>query len=604
MHSASGAQAAPRGLEPSDELVLPRHRSMVTQYRDHPGGGRELRLFYGAREISFDEPELFAFGEMLGRTGRFRAADAAGLDPRAPWPRIRDLLEQLLDEGLLVRAGEAPSEDLPAGDRERPSPLPPATLDVPRSWDDCEAIIRELTGRPLELGHLELLIPIFRVAHMALDADGRQVGEANVFPPAMRLDTPTEWRTCTYPGARHQDERPMNLTALKTMRAYWSDMMAVLLEVRRAYLIRYPDARAGWTVGHLERLATAVLALPTLQLMRAERPVPNGALNPVLSSVFRVTDGLRMTMHQMLFVPFGEPTLSPDAPMTSAEVHAYAERNYTFHSERGVCAGPRIMVEEFLSVLIDGATPKGGLPSRLEPELERALGDIDAALDYGLLGLRAYAVIFSAWPAMTRAYEGLAAAMSGWSATGDPAAQPHLARFESHLARIRRAGFLSEESWRADRDAVYADMFARCGQGLRLADDTPLDVALAPRPAVEGDATETILRTLLAAGLATGPQGAPPQVLDRCVAEIMAFTLRIQAVLRQARQAQAAINRHLGRAPPTRTYDSRDLDLHNRLHSLKPDALPYLFDELAQLYGIEIVVTPHRIHVQPTAANG
>ena len=37
--------------------------------------------------------------------------------------------------------------------------------------------------------------------------------------------------------------------------------------------------------------------------------VENGHLHPVLSSMFRVTDGVRMAMHQMLFSPIYEPTL-------------------------------------------------------------------------------------------------------------------------------------------------------------------------------------------------------------------------------------------------------------------------------------------------------
>jgi hypothetical protein len=67
----------------------------------------------------------------------------------------------------------------------------------------------------LELAYLELVIPIFRVAHIAIDEDGRQVGEANFFPKPLRLDIPTEWRTCHYPGTRYQSQ-PMNVTALKS----------------------------------------------------------------------------------------------------------------------------------------------------------------------------------------------------------------------------------------------------------------------------------------------------------------------------------------------------------------------------------------------------
>ena len=82
---------------------------------------------------------------------------------------------------------------------------------MPRTWFECEAITRELTGHPLELGYLEAIVPIYRVAHIALDAEGRQVGEANVFPKPLRLDIPTEWRTCPHPGkpfsTRAADER-------------------------------------------------------------------------------------------------------------------------------------------------------------------------------------------------------------------------------------------------------------------------------------------------------------------------------------------------------------------------------------------------------------
>ena len=107
--------------------------------------------------------------------------------------------------------------------------------------------------------------------------------------------------------------RPMNVSALKSMREHWPVMMQLLARVRAAYLRRCPEAAAGFTVGQLERLATAVLALPSYLLMRTDIQLPEGAMHPALSSLFRVTDGLRMTLHQMLFVPIGEPTLLPDA---------------------------------------------------------------------------------------------------------------------------------------------------------------------------------------------------------------------------------------------------------------------------------------------------
>ena len=211
---------------------------------------------------------------------------------------------------------------------------------------------------------------------MYIDADNRQVGEANVFPPAMRLDRPTLWRTCTYSGTRYQPDLPMNVTALRIMRDQWRHMMVIIRRVSDAYRARFPEVdERGWTVGDIERMTVCVLALPTYLLMRVENRVENGKLHPALSSAFRLTDGLRMLMHHMLFVPFGEPTRSGTTPMTGFEAHQYAERNYSFHTEQGVCAGPPAMVDDFLAVILDRADPKGGWPDKIDPEVQAALDD-------------------------------------------------------------------------------------------------------------------------------------------------------------------------------------------------------------------------------------
>ncbi|MBK8086465.1 MAG: hypothetical protein IPK28_23080 [Devosia sp.] len=199
-----------------------------------------------------------------------------------------------------------------------------------RSWEDCADITHELAGRAIDPGHLELIVPMFRVAHIALDTDGRQVGEANVFPRPLRLDTPTEWMACPFPGTRYMADRPMNTSALKAMRNHWQQMMAALKLIRARFLERFPAAADRWTLAHVERLAALVLAVPTYQLVR--KGADAAPLHPALSSLFRVTDGLRMATHQMMFIPVGEPVLPPDSPITAEAIFDYAERNYSFHS--------------------------------------------------------------------------------------------------------------------------------------------------------------------------------------------------------------------------------------------------------------------------------
>lgn len=599
--SSAIAGAGRRFVDPDDELALPLHKRVVAQYAKNEQGATELRLYYGDKEISFDEPDLFGFGESLARQSRFIAREATQWGQGQVWDRVREMLEQLLDAGILYPADDVPDERVArsTADGARASPLPPAMATVARSWRECEAITQELTGRSLELGYLELVIPIFRVVHMCLDADGRQVGEANVFPKALRLDIPTRWRACIYAGTRHLDAKPMNVTALKAMRDHWGQMMAAILRIREAFLRRYPEARAGWTVGHLERLSTAILAVPTYQMMRMEGAVPNGALHPALSSLFRVTDGVRMTMHQMLFIPIGEPTTLPDAPVTAADILDYAERNYSFHSEHGVCAGPRAMMEEFLAVLLEGMPARNAESVVLDAAVDAALADVEAAIDYGLLGLRAYAAVFSIWPVMTRAYEQLWAAITAWQSSGAP---QRLDALVDHLRGImeslRDSTYLGTEQWRVDREQVYTDMYHQCGRGLQL-DETSdaLTRALAPRRDARLLAVSKQLRDILVRhfNIDATADGAPLRNLVDCMVDYIG---REQAILGVASEVQAQINLLLGRPSPQSAFKASQIDIHVLLQGRDVREVPNLGDELARIFGIDVVIERDRVEIR------
>ena len=588
-----------RHVDPEDRLRLPLHRRMVVQHATDEQGRPELRLFHGDKEISFDEPELFAFGEALGRQAQFVARDVLAWTDGQPWPRMQLLLEQLIEAGVLQFDEDEDSDGdgtTPGG--ARPSPLPPAEATQAHDWRDCEAITHALTGRALEPGYLELVVPIFRVAHMAVDGDGRQVGEANVFPKALRLDVPTNWRACIYPGTRYLDPKPMNVTALKGMRAHWDVILACLARVRAAYLRRYPDAHAGWTLGHVERLATVVLAVPSYALMRAGSVADAGRLHPALASLFRVTDGLRMTAHQMLFIPIGEPTLHPDAPVTSAAILDYAERNFSFHSQHGVCAGPRAMMDDFMSVIVDGRPVDLPAGTVLPDAVESALADMEPALDYGLIGLQAFAATFSLWPMMTRTYERLWTLMGDWQAASTHAAPAHWREtLQETMDGLSGASYLGAEQWRVDRERVYADMYARCGQGLREPlREAPLDELLAPRP----QAVSAAQRALLAQALAQR-HGAPAAIdaphVEAWVGTVADYLAQEQAILRVACAVQARINTLLGRTPPQRAFRAADIEIHVLLQGREGRRVPYLVDALQAWLGLQITVEADAVHI-------
>ena len=582
-------------LHAKDRLVFPKHKRVITEYSKDVSGNTELHLFYGEKEILFDEPELFAFGEELARQPHFVAEAATTWGDGYDWPYVRELLQNLIDESILQRVDDV--SELTIVNHSCPSPLSESLCTVPRTWADCEDIFLELTGHKLELGYLELVVPIYRVAHIAMDAEGRQIGEANVFPTQLRLDIPTEWRICQHSGSRYQDEHPMNVTALKSMRKHWHQTMAVLLKIRETYLQRFPKARQGWTVGDLQRLSTLVLSLPTYLLMRSEGRVESGHLHPVLSTMFRVTDGLRMITHNMLFTPINEPSLSPNAPMDCAEIYAFAERNNVFLSETGVCAGPKAMIDEFLSVLIDGKQAgnlEGGI---LDTEIESALAAIDSAFDYELLSLQAYFIVFMIWPKMCRTYENLFAIVDARSEENSETFIEFRECLKKRVGYLKTDTFLGTENQRIDREQLLSELYCHSSVGLG---SYPLGKTLPEILLLKKEAKQHVIAkkqlTKLLKKIFFGSSNRDRNSVHQMVDVLMDYFQQEQAILVTAIAIQKQINQLLGRSSPRKAFTASDFGLYYALQ--KPDQrLPNLVDDLKALLGLNIVVTEEAINI-------
>lgn len=579
-----------RAIDPGDTLVLPMARNVLMEHMEDEHGSPVLTLWYRQQEITLDDPRHFAFGENLASHARFRAADAAEWG-NIGWGEASALLNELIEAGVLRFATADEAAEARHDNKPKPSPLPPAPMANPRTWADAESLMQELTGTALDIAYLEAVVPVFRTGHLFLDRDGRQVGEANVFPATARIPVPTDWRGCPYAGNRYQPERPMNVTALRAMRQHWRPMMAMLLHIREAYLTRFPEARAGWTVGHVERLSTAVLALPSYMLLRCDAAVANGNLHPALSNLFRVTDGLRMVMHQMLFLPVMETMRAPDAPVSAAEVLAYADRNYSFHSDHGVCAGPRFMIEDFLGVILDGRVPHGGIDADLEPELEATVALIDPAIDYAMLGLQAFGTVFSLWPAMTRCYEQLHRLLEGQTgAAGEIAA-----RFADHFANLSTRSFLANEEWRQHREAVYDDMVAACAVAVSgQSSDQPLSAMLKPETAAA-----SLPRPPAALTAAVSARIEDAAIAEQLAAEIMHFLSVGQRVVALAEQVQAQTGQLLHRPEASHRLTLTQLNLHNVLMGEDLRSLPFLPHEIGNLFGLDIHVDARTIEIKP-----
>jgi hypothetical protein len=378
-------------LQPNDLLFIPKRRRFTRALLADAEGREELHIFYGEKEIIFDEPDLLSFGQKLLDVDRFKAEEAVTWSDAAPyaWERVRELLETLMAEQIVERydhaAAAAPPRTFPATlGRAKPGQQP-ETYSAHEAGR-CPMTTQKMLGRAVDLGNLEVVLPVQRVAHPAVDMDGRQVGENNVVDPLF-LDLPTERRLCNYAGSRFHNQAPMNYTALRGMTKRWPELLSLTEQFRDAFFARMPRIGPAMLAGEVHLLAVTSLASLGYVMVRGIDPVPNGQLDAGLAAMFRLIDGVRICTTQMVRDTAGDH--SCERVVSAKIIHDYAEQNQLFNDTWGVCAGPGVLIDEYLGVLVDG----NPAPIKAEPSLAARLGDLAAALDYGLHGLRVEAMV-------------------------------------------------------------------------------------------------------------------------------------------------------------------------------------------------------------------
>src|SRR6185295_5756461 len=270
-------------LQPSEVLCIPRRKRLTHGRFKNEDGQEILHLFYGEVELIFDEPDVAPVGEKLIEVERLRAEEAmawSNAEPHA-WEKIRDLLQALLDQNVLKRFADSPAtgkESYPQKLGLAPEGREPRTFTG--AEDRCPVLTEEGFGRAFDLSNLEVLVPIYRIAHPAMDTDGRQVGENNVTPRTLFLDLPTQRKLCSFPGSRYQDELPMNVTAMKHMAKRWPELLSLSEQFRDALHARLPPRDpASLRTGEVHFLAVCQLASVAYVMVRGVDPVANGQLD-------------------------------------------------------------------------------------------------------------------------------------------------------------------------------------------------------------------------------------------------------------------------------------------------------------------------------------
>lgn len=545
-------------LQPSEVLYIPKRKRLTHSRFKNDDGQEILHLFYGEVELIFDEPDVAPLGEKLIEVERFRADEAMAWSNAAPhdWTRIRDLLQALIDQQVLKRISEAPA----GGAAAIPPRLGLAPEDrEPRTFsahhDRCPVLTEEAFGRAFDLSNLEVLIPIYRIAHPALDTDGRQVGENNVIPRGMFLDLPTQRRVCTYPGSRYQDDLPMNVTALKNMAKRWPELLSLTEQFREALAARMPPRDPGsLRAGELQFHVVCQLAAAAYVMVRGVDPVPNGQLDGGLAAVFRLIDGVRLVTNDILRATAGAHGC--DTPVTAQSIADWAERYAVYRGTWGVCAGPPGLIDEYLRVLF-GET---SAPIQVEPSAAARVGDMSAALDYGLLGQRVESAVRYFGSAQGLLHERLRAAFAGAGPRSELQDRA-LAPVDVQTYPMLRHDHPLIETFELEMD-VNRWLFARAGEALvGVVDGASLDERMALDPVAQATSQRRLAEFF---GHALPADKAVREPVCSALAAIAADVFALERrCLRVIAREQGALNERLGR-PPGRALTNVDLGVYTR----------------------------------------
>ena len=200
------------------------------------------------------------------------------------------------------------------------------------------------------------------------DTEGRLLRENRAPPEAIRPGD-IEMKKCPYSGSRQTDPPlPMNMSALRSMKHHWDDVINAIALVRTEYQRITGVTEMG--VFDLWRVSQLGSALPWYFIFA------HGELAPVYAAGgAKATLGMGIWA-QTVFVRMVADRWTPP-PMTSETILELAEGNKTLLAEREVCAGPVKMLLRFFDALLH-------LPFEVKtPPIQRLADNLDAITRFG-----------------------------------------------------------------------------------------------------------------------------------------------------------------------------------------------------------------------------
>jgi hypothetical protein len=342
---------------------------------------------------------------------------------------------------------------------------------------------------------------------------------------------------------------------MKHMAKRWPELLSLSEQFREALHARMPPRDpSSLCVGEVHFLAVGQLAAVGYVLVRGSDPVPNGQLDGGLAAMFRLIDGVRLVTNDILRATVGAHGC--DRPLDAQGITEHAEHYGVYRGTWGVCAGPPGLIDEYLRVTL-GETRA---PIQVEPTVAARLGDLEAAIDYGLLGQRVESVVRFLGSSQALLHDRLRVAFQGHS--------PRTALQERVEAPIDTQHYplLRDDHPLVDMCRLELDvsrwLFARAGEALPgMVDGASLDEVMKLDPAAQA-ASQRRLAEFFAHALPADKAVTEPICSELAAVAADVFALE-RRCLRVVAREQGKLNERLRRRPG-RALTGVDLAAYNR----------------------------------------
>jgi hypothetical protein len=230
----------------------------------------------------------------------------------------------------------------------------------------------------------------------------------------------------------------------------------------------------------------------------------------------------------------------------------YAEQHGVYHGTHGVCAGPQALIDEYLRVLLEGQTA----PIQAQPDVASRLGDLNAAIDYGLHGQRIEALTRFFGASQGLLHERLRAAFRDHAGPDKMRELVDMPVDTEHYPLLRTAHSLAE-TFQLEL-LVNRWLFVRAGDALPFIGRDSIDTLMRLDPAAQKEAA----RSFAALFARACPELAEPLRDDLAAIAADAFALE-RCCLHAVASEQERLNARL-RRPPGRALTRSDLALYTK----------------------------------------